>query len=422
MSIITKSNIATKLAIGAIAVAFVFGFMFTAAPAQAALTTSQVDAIVSLLQSFGADAATIANVQTSLTGGTPTTPSGGGSTASVCPYTWSTSLNSGSSGADVMALQKFLNSDSATMIASSGVGSAGSETDYFGGLTVAAVAKFQNKYASEVLTPVGLSAGTGYFGSSSRAKANSLCAVASTPTTPTTPTTPSTPATGTGISVVGGSQPTATLAPDSAARVPFTNFIVTAGSDGDVVMDSVTVERTGLAADAAFAGIVLLDSDGVQIGNAKTLNSAHQVKVGDQVTIPAGTSKTFTIAGNMASDNSTRDGGTPRLDVVGINTSATVSGSLPIAGTAQTINASLTIGSVTNARGPLDPNGAQTKEIGTTGYTFSSVKVTAGSAEKVRLNSIRWNQSGSAASGDLENVMVYIDGTAYAPTVSSDGK
>ena len=422
MSIITKSNIATKLAIGAIAVAFVFGFMFTAAPAQAALTTSQVDAIVSLLQSFGADAATIANVQTSLTGGTPTTPSGGGSTASVCPYTWSTSLNSGSSGADVMALQKFLNSDSATMIASSGVGSAGSETDYFGGLTVAAVAKFQNKYASEVLTPVGLSAGTGYFGSSSRAKANSLCAVASTPTTPSTPSTPSTPATGTGISVVGGSQPTATLAPDSAARVPFTNFIVTAGSDGDVVMDSVSIERTGLAPDAVFSGIVLLDSDGVQIGTSKTLNSNHQATVGAKTTIPAGTSKTFTIAGNMASDNSSRDGTIATLSVVAVNTSAAVSGSLPIVGTAQTINASLAIGSVTMGISSFDPNSTQSKEIGTTGVRIAGITVTAGSAEKIRINNIRWNQTGSAGSSDISNVVTVVDGTEYASTVSADGK
>ena len=422
MSIITKSNIATKLAIGAIAVAFVFGFMFTAAPAQAALTTSQVDAIVSLLQSFGADAATIANVQTSLTGGTPTTPSGGGSTASVCPYTWSTSLNSGSSGADVMALQKFLNSDSATMIASSGVGSAGSETDYFGGLTVAAVAKFQNKYASEVLTPVGLSAGTGYFGSSSRAKANSLCAVASTPTTPSTPSTPSTPATGTGISVVGGSQPTATLAPDSAARVPFTNFIVTAGSDGDVVMDSVSIERSGLAPDAVFSGIVLLDSDGVQIGTSKTLNSNHQATVGAKTTIPAGTSKTFTIAGNMAADNSSRDGTIATLSVIAVNTSAAVSGSLPIAGTAQTINASLAIGSVTMGISSFDPNSAQSKEIGTTGVRIAGITVTAGSAEKIRINNIRWNQTGSAGSSDISNVVTVVDGTEYASTVSADGK
>ena len=413
------NSIATKLAIGVIAVAFFFGLMLsTAAPAQAALTTSQVDAIISLLQSFGADAATIANVQTSLTGGTPSTPSGG-STASVCPYTWSVSLDSGSSGADVMALQKFLNSDSATQIASSGVGSPGSETDYFGGLTKSAVAKFQDKYASEVLTPVGLSAGTGFFGSSSRAKANSLCAVASTPTTPTTP---STPATGTGLSVAGGSQPTATLAPDSAARVPFTNFIVTAGSDGDVVMDSVSIERSGLAPDAVFSGIVLLDSDGVQIGTSKTLNSNHQATVGAKTTIPAGTSKTFTIAGNMASDNSSRDGTIATLSVIAVNTSAAVSGSLPIAGTAQTINASLAIGSVTMGISSFDPNSTQSKEIGTTGVRIAGITVTAGSAEKIRINNIRWNQTGSAGSSDISNVVTVVDGTEYASTVSADGK
>ena len=419
---ITNSSIATKLAIGVIAVAFVFGFMFAAAtPANAALTTSQVDAIISLLQSFGADATTIANVQASLTGGTPSVPSTP-STSSVCPYTWSVSLDSGSEGADVMALQKFLNSDSATMIASSGVGSAGSETDYFGGLTKAAVVKFQNKYASEVLTPVGLSAGTGYFGSSSRAKANSLCATASTPTTPTTPTTPSTPAVGTGLSVVAGAQPTATLAPDSAARVPFTTFVVSAGSDGDVVMNNVSVERTGLAPDAVFSGIVLLDSDGVQLGTSKTLNSNHQATVGDKVTIPAGTSKTFTIAGNMASDNSSRDGTVAALSVISINTSATVSGSLPIVGTSQTINASLAIGSVTMGISSFDPNSAQSKEIGTTGVRFAGITVTAGSAEDVRVNSIRWNQTGSAGSGDISNVVTVVDGTEYPTTVSSDGK
>jgi len=421
---LTKSNsIATKIAIGAIGVAFVFGLLFAAAtPAQAALTQSQVDSIIALLESFGADAATVANVKVSLAGGTPT---GTTSTASVCPHTWSTSLTSGSSGADVKALQQFLNSDSATQIASSGVGSPGSETDFFGGLTKAAVIKFQDKYASEVLTPVGLSAGTGYFGSSSRAKANALCSTASTTTDDTTTddTTTTTPvATGTGLSVAGGTQPTATLAPDSGARVPFTNFIVTAGSDGDVVMDSVSVERTGLAPDAVFSGIVLLDSDGIQIGTSKTLNSNHQATVGAATTIPAGTSKTFTIAGNMASDNSTRDGTIATLSVVAVNTSATVSGSLPIAGTAQTINASLSIGSVTMGISSFDPNSAQSKEIGTTGVRIAGITVTAGSAEEIRINSIRWNQTGSAGSGDLSNVVTVIDSTEYATVVSADGK
>src|SRR3989338_5010042 len=44
--------------------------------ASAALSTSQVDAIISLLTSFGADASTIGNVRASLTGGTPVTTGG----------------------------------------------------------------------------------------------------------------------------------------------------------------------------------------------------------------------------------------------------------------------------------------------------------------------------------------------------------
>jgi hypothetical protein len=47
-------------------------------------------------------------------------------------------------------------------------------TGNFFSLTKAAVIRFQEKYASEVLTPLGLLRGTGYFGPSTRAKINSL--------------------------------------------------------------------------------------------------------------------------------------------------------------------------------------------------------------------------------------------------------
>jgi hypothetical protein len=83
-------------------------------------------------------------------------------------------LSLGSNGADVLELQKLLNSDPQTRVATYGVGSPGQETDYFGNLTHNAVIRFQNKYASEILAPVGLTSGTGYFGPSTRAKANEL--------------------------------------------------------------------------------------------------------------------------------------------------------------------------------------------------------------------------------------------------------
>ena len=140
---------------------------------------------------------------------------------------------------------------------------------------------------------------------------------------------------------------------------------------------------------AFFAGIVLLDDTGTQLGISKTLNSDHKATVGDTVTIKAGQSKTFTIAGNIAASASVSPGQVASLSVTGVTTSATVSGSLPITGAGHTMNTSLTIGSVTMAIGANDPQNNPSKEIGTTGYTFSAVKITAGSAEKVRVKSIR---------------------------------
>jgi len=87
-----------------------------------------------------------------------------------------------------------------------------------------------------------------------------------------------------------------------------------------------------------------------------------------------------------------------------------------------TVNTTLSLGSAQMSLSSINPNSSQTKEIGTTGYKFACVRVTAGSTEKVKLQSIRFNQTGSASSNDLANVKVYVDVTAYNTTVSADGK
>lgn len=85
-------------------------------------------------------------------------------------------LHIGMSGADVRALQVALNSAAETRLAGSGTGSPGRESSYFGSLTEDAVKRFQLRYASEILRPVGKSSPTGYVGQFTLAKLNSLSA------------------------------------------------------------------------------------------------------------------------------------------------------------------------------------------------------------------------------------------------------
>lgn len=368
-------------------------------PASAATVdelTAQINSLLSTIAALQSQLAT-------LSGGSSTTGS----------YTFTKDLKMGDTGTDVMNLQKVLNSSADTQVAATGVGSSGNESSYFGALTKAAVIKFQNKYASEVLTPLGLTAGTGYVGAATRAKLNTMGG--GTVIVP--------PTTGGSATVSTTVQPQASLAVSGASRIPFTKFIVTAGAS-DVTINNVVVERTGLAHNAVLAGVVLLDDQGIQLGVAKTLNSNNQATIGEAVVVKAGTSKTFTVAGNTTDITTMGSyaGEVIGLKVVSVNSSAAISGSLPITGAFHTTNATLSIGSATYAVSSFDPNAALSKPVGTSDYRFSGVRVTAGSAEKVRLLSVRFNQGGSVAATDLANVKIFVDGVAYAPVVSADGK
>lgn len=151
-------DFAQKASIAFVALAMIFSLVAPGAFAQAQTAEELQQMINQLMQQIAA-----------LQGGSTST-----GTTSGTGYVWTRDLKQGSTGADVLELQKFLNSDADTRVAATGAGSAGMETDYFGPATAAAVSKFQVKYRSEVLSPSGLVNPTGYFGSASRAKANAL--------------------------------------------------------------------------------------------------------------------------------------------------------------------------------------------------------------------------------------------------------
>ncbi len=368
MSISITSNTSARFVAAAVGVATAFGFAFAAVvPAQAATV--------------------------------------------MCPgTTWTRNLQVGANGADVMALQQYLNMSAATMVAASGAGSPGMETMHFGPATKAAVMKFQT---ANSISPV-----AGFVGPLTRAKVNAMCAGSTSTPTPTP-----TPTSGTGLMVSAAAQPANGIAVSGASRVPFTTFTVTAGNDGDVTMTGVLVQRAGVINKAAFDGVVLIDGNGQIVGSSKTLNSNDQATVGATTVIPRGTSMTFTVAGNMtATSPNSYAGQVGGLQVVAINTTAAVTGALPISGAMHTFNSTLTIGTMTAITSSFDPGSSQSQPIGTTGQRFAGIQLTSGSAEDVRVKSVRWYQTGSASAGDIANVMINANGTDYPAMVSSDGK
>jgi len=83
-------------------------------------------------------------------------------------FVFKSTLVVGSQGAEVKELQKCLSKDTE-------IYPEGKITGYFGSQTKAAVTKFQEKYKEDVLTPFGLTSGTGDVKSKTREKLNEIC-------------------------------------------------------------------------------------------------------------------------------------------------------------------------------------------------------------------------------------------------------
>jgi len=419
MNLFKKSKSrATRFVAGLIGVAMAFALVIggAVAPAQAALSSTQVDAIISLLTSFGADAATITNVRTSLQGGTPT---GTGSTGTVgTGYTFTRNLTVGDTGEDVKQLQMILNQDASTQIATSGVGSAGNETTYFGGLTKEAVIKFQNKYASEVLAPVGLAVGTGFVGASTRAKLNMLGGTSTGTGTTGTGTT----GTGTGSVVIpSGSGLRVSLASDSPnftalvagqAIGELGKFTFVNPTAAPIKVTNIGFQRVGSSADSTLSNIYLFNG-GMRITEAGGLsNTVFSYNDSTGIfTVPAGGTVNISVRSDIAVATAGQQVGV-QLNSVTTDAALDSSVSLPITGGVQTIS-SASLGTVTMTyNGPSNAIDNPANDV----RVFEASTVVGTHA--VNLSSIAFENRGTSDDGDLVNVRLYIDGVQVGAPVT----
>ena len=289
-------------------------------------------------------------------------------------YNYTRNLTVGSRGDDVSALQGVLASKGDLQV---------SPTGYFGPLTKAALAKFQARE--------GISPAAGYFGPITRAKVKAMC-VPGAPVVGGGPAPAPIPVVGGDIAVVkSANQPVATILPFNAQRIPFTRIQLVAGSK-DVAVTGVKVRRQGLGSDTMFDSLVLLDANGAQVGLKKTLNADHEAVIGGRVVIKAGEAREFVVASNRSSETST-GGQTVELAVMAVNVESGVVSAACRSWRQPYQQRFFDHWFCDDGYGSFEPQtGSATivAKVGTTGYTFSSVKITAGSEKVAKF--IRWNQ------------------------------
>jgi len=422
MSNITKKivTIVTALTISLMMTGPVFG-----------LTADELAASIAALQ---AQLAALTAQLAALQGAAPAA----GAPAACTGITFDRNLKLGMTGTDVKCLQALLNTDAATKVADSGAGSPGSETTYFGSLTQAAVVKYQEKYAADCLTPLGLTTGTGFVGVKTRAKLNSVLAVVTPPagvvcgngTCETGETTANCPADCPAVPVAGltvalaANTPAAQLVPSGiaplgapASNVPFTKVTFT----GSGKISKIVVTRSGISTDASLTGIRLFDGS-TQIGTTQTFNAVHQAVFNLTTPWEVSGTKTLTIAGDYLVGNT----GQVILSIqsaADIVADVTVTGTFPIVGN-PTTGSPTNVGSLTVDNGSLQPIAGSTVDVDATNHIFMQMRLTAGAVEDVYVNAVTVAR-GTAATfidADLTNITLYNDTTGVAlGTVTSLG-
>jgi len=358
----------------------------------ASLTSAQVQSILSLLTSFGADSATIANVQASLTGGTPSTTTTTTTTGGSCSF--SRSLTIGSTGADVTCLQQALIGGGFSIPAGA--------TGYFGTQTRTAVASWQS---SKNIAPA-----VGYFGPISRAAFN--LGGGSTTTTTTGPGA----GTGNGLKVsLSPTSPNGTVLVADQAIGNLGDFVFANPTSAPITVTGLSFKRIGVSNDATLANVYLYNGAMRLTDSAGVSSSAFSFGASNGIfTVPAGMTYTVSVRSDILTGTSGQQIG---VQLVSVTSSGTLDSSVsfPINGGLQTISAATLADVVFNSQTLPTAN----TSLSPANDILVWQNTVAVSTNPVKLSTIRLTNLGSIDSANVINLRLYVDGTMVGSAVGA---
>jgi len=372
-------------------------------------------ALVAAIAPVSASAVTVEELQATINGllaqlallqGTTTTT--GTSTYTACAgVTFSGYLRVGSVGQDVKCLQQIMNGKGYT-VATTGAGSPGNETTYFGSRTLQAVQQWQAAQGWVIASQVG---------PKSIALLNSIVAGSSTTTGTGTGTGTTTP-TGAGLTVsLASDNPAAGTVVDTQGLATLAKINFYNGDNAEVKITNLKLKRIGIAADSTLGNVYLFEgakrlTDSASVASTiVTFNDSTGV-----ITIPAGSSKTISVLADV-------DGSVGELVGVQVTSAADVTsnssavkGTFPITGNLFTLASGTNLATMYFAGGAT-PTAASIDPQNDYAIWYDNVVV---GTRAVNLSRIAFKVGGSVTrSSDVKNFRLLIDGVQQGSAVAN---
>lgn len=374
-------------------------------PAHGQLNSTQIQAILDLLTSFGADTATINNVNAALNG-QPTSgtgSSGSGSSGTAC-YNFTRSLHinmSPKTGADVVALQDFLT-------ATGDFNYSGGSTGFFGSITRDAVASWQ---ASSGVSPA-----VGYFGPLSQAEYNTQCGTSGSGSGSGNNGSETTvPVSGSLTASLAATSPAQGVVITGQGVARLADFLMVNGANTSANVTKVTLDTEYISNDTDYSNVYLYEG-GVRLTDAASVTDGT-ITFNDSAglfSIAPGASRTINVRVDIGSGATGKVMG---VSLQSVEANVPVAGALPILGAAQSVAAG-TLATV-DFNTTTEPSATANVEPNNDVRLFqNTVSV---SSNEVNLTAMSFRNTGSTQSNDLINFDLFVDGDLVASKANMDG-